>query len=68
LGEALFTVIGASAGLSSSTRAAECPEIDAAVEEAAVRKAEEEFASALSSGDVDRVVSLLAEDVVLITK
>jgi ketosteroid isomerase-like protein len=63
-----FIALGASTTLSKPAKAADCLEVDLKAEETAVRMAEEEFASALTSGDVERVVRLLAEDIVLITR
>jgi ketosteroid isomerase-like protein len=62
LGGGLLSLLASAA---PNTAAAE---VDIKAEEAAVRQAEETFFAALSSGDVEQVVRLLAQDVVLLTR
>lgn len=67
-GGGLIAFGASAASISNAVAAVDCPGADIKAEEEAVRRAEEEFASALTSGDVDNVVRSLAQDIVLITR
>jgi ketosteroid isomerase-like protein len=63
-----LSALGASTTSSPFAVAADCREINSEAEKAALKRVEQEFASALTSADVDRLVRLFAPDIVLITR